>query len=148
MADTTQIELLAAVLSGSPRRPIFALVTTLYPILLMEDNPIVGSVSADSIRDLSLIFESPLVGGSVSIEEITRQTVLIEYDETENEVTGTLSVESIDQVVTLIEAESTENEVEGSIDIESIDQVVTLVAVDSTENEVTGSLSIESIDQI
>ncbi len=145
---TTQIELLAAVLSGSKRRPIFALNTTIYPIISMEDNPIVGSISVSDTRGLTLIFETPLIGGSVSVEEITRQTVLIAYEEAEKEITSSLSVESIDKAVVLIEYEETEQEITGSLSVIEIIQTVVLVQYDEAEKEITGSVSVESITKV
>lgn len=144
----TQVELLAAILDGYPRRPIFALITNLYPIIFNEDGQIEGTVSTASIAPLTMIFEIPLVEGTISIDEITQVSVVVNANSTEKEITGTLTVDEITQVDILVSASSTELEITGTLTIDEITQVAVLVSGANTEKEITGTLSIDSITQV
>lgn len=147
MQSTTQIEMLFAVLSGSKRREIQALLTTIYPIVSIENNPISGDVLVSDVRDLTQIFETPLIAGDVLIESITRQEILIEYEDTEDEILGSVVIESITQVQVLIEYEEAELDIEGAISIDSIVQVEIAVNYEEAELDIEGAVSIESITQ-
>ena len=144
----TNIELLAAILSVSRRESIKALLTTIYPILSVEDSPVTGSLGVGEIRTINLHFEVPIVQGTVSIQDITKKTVLIEYTETENEVTGTIGIQSIDKTVVLIEYIATESEVTGTIAVQSIEKQEVLISVNSKESAVEGAIAIESITKV
>lgn len=144
-AVTTSLKFISSqevFLNGEPAN---ALVTTLYPIQLFEDGAIVGQVSINYINELTVIFETPIVSGSLGIEEITVETLTIEYTETENEITGSISISEITQEEILVQYSETENEITGTMSVLSIDQVEVLVPADNVENEITGSISIEEI---
>lgn len=144
----THIELLAAVLAGSYNDHVYALNTELYPILHEEAKPITGSATVEDIRELIVSLDTPIVSGDVSVEEITIDTVLIEYAEEEKEITGDVSVLSIDVDVVLVSHTESENEIEGSVLIESIDQAVVLVPYTESENEIEGSVLIDEITKV
>ncbi len=144
----TQIELLAAVLAGSKRRDIHALLTTIYPLVSGEENPIAGSVGISDIREITQHFEVPVVGGSVSVSEIEKQTVLITYTEEENEITGTVSVSEIDKTVVLITYDEIENEITGTVSVSEIEKTVVLIEADNTESEITGTVSVSEIIKV
>jgi hypothetical protein len=143
----TNIELLAAILSVSRRESIKALLTTIYPVLSIENNPITGVVAVQDIRDLTLIFDVPMIGGSVSIGSITQQDVITSLTSKELEVIGTVSVGSITQTEVLIEIDELENKIEGSVSIGAITQVDVVVTNTEVEAEVKGTVSIGSITQ-
>ena len=147
-AVTTSLKFISSqevFLNGEPAN---ALVTTLYPIQLFEDGAIIGQVSINYINELTVIFETPIMSGSLGIEEITVESLIIEYTETESEITGALSISEITQEEVLIQYSETENEITGTMSVLSIDQVEVLVPYTETENEITGSLSIEEITKV
>ena len=90
----TEIELLAAVLAGTRRRPIFALITDVYPIISTE-KPMSGSIDVSYASSIMLDFETPLMSGVIEIGELTLENILIEYSETEEKMTGVIEVSEI-----------------------------------------------------
>jgi hypothetical protein len=142
------IEMLAAVLSGTRRREIHALLTTVYPIISTEESPIIGIVSVNDVRSLNLIFDTDIVSGSVSVSEIEKQTVLVVYEEEEKEVTGTVSVSEIIKTTVVVEYDEVESEITGTVSVSEITQTVVLVTAEETEKEITGTVSVSEITKV
>lgn len=144
-AVTTSLKFISSqevFLNGEPAN---ALVTTLYPIQLFEDGAVIGQISINYINELTVIFETPIVSGSLGIEEITVETDLIELNEVEGEIIGAVSISEIDQKVVLIQLESQESEITSTVSISDIEQKVVLISTDLLENEMSGGVSIEEI---
>ena len=147
MAITTHIELLAGVLASSPRRPLFALITDVYPIVNVEEGFVEGSLSVSDIRDLTIIIDTPLIVGNVGVEAIIQDAILIEYDEIESKITGVTSIDSITQKEVLIEYSEIESKITAEISIDSIIQKDVVISDTTSEDIIEGSVSIDSITQ-
>lgn len=139
------IELLAAVLSGTRRRPVQALITTVYPILSGEETPMAGTIEIDYINMISMDFETPIMSGIIEIEEITLNTILIEYIETESPMAGVIEIEEITLSEVLIQYSENEEPMSGVIEIEEITLVDVLVSASETESPMSGTIEIEEI---
>lgn len=127
--------------------PVFALVTELYPIIAIEDKPMTGSVIISYINDIPIIFEVPVMGGTVLVDQVVIETfTIIEYEEIEKEMVGSVLIDSVvTETFTIIEYEETEKEMTGSVVVTSIIQTDVLVSADETEKEMTGSVVVESV---
>ena len=131
---------------GRQEQATNALVTVLYPVQVFED-AVTGSVSVSDIRELTVNIETPIMSGSVGIDEIIviSDEAPIYYTEIEKEITGSVEVESIEQVKVLVSYEEIEKEISGTVLIESIDQTEVLVPYAESEKEITGTISITEI---
>ena len=143
-----QAQFLAAIIANSPRVPVYALITNIYPILINE-NPTLGSLSISKLKSYKVIVTPESMQGTVSITSILWAAIpQVEYNENENGVTGSVSISEVIQTrFTILDEASLENGVIGSVSISEIIQVTVLVSSESRENEVVGSVSISAITQ-
>lgn len=143
--NATQIELLAAVLSGSHRRVSLALITDVYPVVSIEET-MSGTIEIESISIITMIFETPLMSGTMEIEELTLASVVIEHSETEESMTGIIEIEELTlESITIISLEENEETMAGTIEIEELTLAEILIPYSENEEPMTGAIEIEEI---
>ena len=143
-----QAQFLAAIIANSPRVPVYALITNIYPILHAE-SAVKGALSLSRLKSYQAIVTPETVQGSVSITSLVWASIpQIELSENENGVTGSVSISEVIQTrFTILDEPSSENGIVGSVSISEIIQTTVLVSSESRENEVVGSVSISAITQ-
>ena len=146
MINSTQIEMLLAVVSGSRRRAIQALITDLYPVIAIEE-AVKGIIEVDEIKGIVIRFDVDVMAGITSVEEITLESFgAIEYTETEESMAGLTTVEEITLLTFgLVEYTETEESMTGIVEVEEITLIERLVAYTETEEPVAGITTIEEI---
>ena len=125
--------------------PIKALITDVYPIVSTEEGAILGGIDIESINIVSLNFETPVMGGIIEIDELTLNTILVNYTEEEEVVLGTIEIDELTLVEILIELDSTEEAMTGTIEIEELTLADILIPYSEDEEAMTGTIEINEL---
>ena len=146
-----QAQFLAAIIANSPRVPVYALITNIYP-LINSERAISGELNKFYISSLSFNVSPELMSGTLNVLDIDQVSVVVYTQQREASPAGILSLFDIEQVdvdpvvvkLTLQYDESPS----GVLSVLSIDQYVAKVSVINIEKPMTGSLSVDSITKV
>ena len=142
-----QVEVLFAVLVGSHRRPVNALITNIYP-LINSERAISGELNKFYISSLSFNVSPELMSGTLNVLDIDQVSVVVYTQQREASPAGILSLFDIDQVDVVKLTLQYDESPSGALSVLSIDQYVAKVSVISTEKPMSGSLSVDSITKV
>ncbi len=139
----TATEWLVAVLLQ--QNSINALVTDVYPINV-SDQPMAGSVDATDSRLLTFRFETPVMGGAVSVSNIVLTTYgMFNESLTEGPMSGSVTISNIALTKVLLTDETAEKPMSGAVTIYNITLSDVLIADSPTENPMSGLVTISNI---
>ena len=142
-----QAQFLAAIIAPSPRVPVYALITNIYP-LINSERAISGELNKFYISSLSFNVSPELMSGTLNVLDIDQVSVVVYTQQREASPAGILSLFDIDQVDVVKLTLQYDESPSGALSVLSIDQYVAKVSVISTEKPMSGSLSVDSITKV
>ena len=142
-----QAQFLAAIIANSPRVPVYALITNIYP-LINSERAISGELNKFYISSLSFNVSPELMSGTLNVLDIDQVSVVVYTQQREASPAGILSLFDIDQVDVVKSTLQYEDSPLGALSVLSIDQYVAKVSVINIEKPMTGSLSVDSITKV